>query len=94
MLKSINDWQFVIMMSLLLGLAPFFPEPHIAGKLRWVAGGAVGMQLMDWLDLLMHGLPWLLLIRLGILQIVKLVKSPKESSGQKLREDSVQELQK
>ncbi|MCU0324219.1 MAG: hypothetical protein MUF45_03065 [Spirosomaceae bacterium] len=45
--------------SLTLGLAPFAPEPHVWGKLRWVMGGAVGMQIMDWLDLLMHGAPWL-----------------------------------
>lgn len=45
--------------SLTLGLAPFVPEPHIVGKLRWVAGGAVGMGLMDWGDLLMHGAPWI-----------------------------------
>ncbi|WP_342663114.1 hypothetical protein [Rudanella lutea] len=38
------------------------PEPHLLGKLRWVLGGAVGMQLVDWGDLLMHGAPWLGLI--------------------------------
>lgn len=47
--------------ALTLGLAPFHPEPHLIGKLRWVAGGAKGMQLLDWFDLLLHGLPWLLL---------------------------------
>jgi hypothetical protein len=48
--------------SLTLGLAPFTPEPHLFGKLRWVAGGAVGMTSMDWFDLAMHGAPvvWLL----------------------------------
>ena len=49
-------------MCLTLGLAPFFPEPHVWGKLRWVAGGANGMAMMDWLDLLIHGAPWLLLM--------------------------------
>lgn len=44
--------------ALTLGLAPFVPEPHIVGKLRWVAGGAHGMAAMDWGDLLMHGAPW------------------------------------
>jgi hypothetical protein len=46
--------------SLTLGLAPF-NEPHIWGKLKWVAGGAVGMKLIDWVDLLMHGTPWVFL---------------------------------
>ncbi len=71
MIKSINDWKFVLVACLTLGLAPFFPAPHIFGKIRWVMGGANGMQLTDWFDLFFHGLPWLLLIRLGIITIVK-----------------------
>lgn len=63
-----NSWRFVILMTLALGMAPYFPEPHIWGKVRWIAGGAVGMKLVDWGDFLMHGLPWILLIRLGIIQ--------------------------
>jgi len=47
-----------LLLSLTLGLAPFSPEPHIAGKLRWVAGGAVGMGPTDWFDLVMHGAPF------------------------------------
>jgi len=57
-----KNWLLFLIASLTLGLAPFTPEPHLLGKLRWVAGGAVGMEVMDWLDLLMHGTPWLLLI--------------------------------
>ena len=51
-----------IVASLTLGLAPFAPEPHVVGKLRWVAGGAEGMTITDWGDLAMHGTPfvWLL----------------------------------
>ncbi len=48
--------------SMTLGLAPFVPEPHVLGKIRWVLGGAKGMQMMDWGDLLMHGAPWLWLM--------------------------------
>lgn len=51
-----------LMASLTLGLAPFVPEPHVLGKINWVLGGAKGMQMMDWGDLLMHGVPWLWLI--------------------------------
>lgn len=47
-----------LLASLTLGLAPFVPEPHLVGKLRWVAGGAHGMGTQDWLDLAMHGAPW------------------------------------
>lgn len=48
--------------SLTLGLAPYAPEPHVVGKIRWVLGGAVGMEPMDWLDLAMHGAPWVWLV--------------------------------
>jgi hypothetical protein len=57
-----NDIKRWVLFSLTLGLAPFSPEPHIWGKLKWVLGGAEGMQLMDWGDLLMHGAPWIGLI--------------------------------
>lgn len=62
--STINNWPFVLILCVTLGLAPFTPEPHFIGKLNWIAGGAKGMKLMDWGDLLFHGLPWLLLIRL------------------------------
>jgi hypothetical protein len=65
--------------SLTLGLAPFVPEPHIWGKLKWLWGGAVGMQPADWFDLVLHGTPWLLLI-IGV--FAKLgSKKPKEAEG-------------
>lgn len=69
-MEAINDWKFIIIACLTLGLAPFFPEPHIFGKVKWVMGGAVGMGPMDWFDFLWHGLPWFLLIRLGGLTIL------------------------
>lgn len=50
-----------LLASLTLGLAPFAP-PHIIGKVKWVLGGAVGMQPMDWFDLVLHGTPWVLLL--------------------------------
>jgi hypothetical protein len=58
----LTDWRFAALLVLTLGLAPYRPEPHIVGKIRWVLGGAVGMQPMDWFDLALHGLPWLLLL--------------------------------
>ncbi len=48
--------------SLTLGLAPFTPEPHLFGKIKWIMGGGEGMGLMDYWDLVMHGAPWLLFI--------------------------------
>jgi hypothetical protein len=43
------------------GLLPFSAEPHIVGKIRWVMGGAVGMQPMDYFDLVLHGSPFVYL---------------------------------
>ena len=60
--KQIKNIQLALVASLTIGLTPFFPEPHIVGKIRWVMGGAKGMEMMDWFDLLMHGAPWIILI--------------------------------
>ena len=70
-MKPWNDWKLVIIATITLGLAPYFPEPHLLGKIRWVAGGASGMQWLDWFDLLWHGLPWALLLRLVFLRFFK-----------------------
>jgi hypothetical protein len=75
-LKSPLLW---LIFSLTLGLAPFNP-PHIIGKLQWVAGGAVGMQAMDWFDLFLHGFPFVgLLVTMGIWLGEKSKKKPQES---------------
>ena len=67
-MKLLNDYRIIVLLCLMLGLAPFFPEPHIWGKLKWIAGGANGMQLQDWFDVLLHGFPWLLLIRIILIK--------------------------
>ena len=72
--KKHKDLLLLVLACLTLGLAPFLPEPHIAGKLRWVAGGAKGMQPMDWFDLVLHGTPWLFLVVYGIFYWYKLRK--------------------
>jgi hypothetical protein len=59
-----NNWRLVILLCLTLGLAPFFPEPHLFTKIKWIIGGAEGMKIMDWFDILLHGFPFILLIRL------------------------------
>jgi hypothetical protein len=68
----INNWSTVLILCLTLGLAPFVPEPHILGKVKWIMGGAISMQPMDWFDLLFHGFPYILLLRLIFLKITKL----------------------
>ncbi len=61
-LMDFKKLQLPLLFCLTLGLAPYTPEPHILGKVRWLLGGANGMQALDWFDLLMHGFPWLYLL--------------------------------
>ncbi len=76
--QKINSWlRMSVFGSITLGLAPFFPEPHIWGKIRWIMGGAVGMQPLDWFDFLFHGAPWFLMIGLTIYKIVS-IYSPRK----------------
>ncbi len=77
--QILNSWlRMAVVASLTLGLAPFFPEPHIWGKIRWIMGGAIGMQGMDWFDFFLHGIPWFVLF--GLL-IYRMAKSLKTQSG-------------
>ena len=70
-MKLINNWKVIILLCLTLGLAPFLPEPHVVDKVKWIVGGAVGMTLMDWFDALLHGFPFILLIRLLFIKLTK-----------------------
>jgi len=72
-MSIINNLKIIILLCLTLGLAPFFPEPHIWGKIKWIFGGGIGMTLLDWFDLFFHGFPFILLIRLLILRVKHLI---------------------
>jgi hypothetical protein len=61
-----KSWLLFLIASLSLGLAPF-KEPHILGKIRWIAGGNAfsgdeAMKAIDWFDTFLHGMPWILLL--------------------------------
>jgi hypothetical protein len=51
----------VVLAALLLGLAPFQPEPHVWEKLKLLMDGAL-IRPLDILDLLLHGSPFLILV--------------------------------
>ena len=57
-LKHIS-WPTALLLALTLGLAPFFPEPHIWEKLKLLFAGELSAPI-DIFDLVMHGAPWLL----------------------------------
>ncbi|SDN30924.1 hypothetical protein SAMN05216196_101101 [Lutimaribacter pacificus] len=54
------SWLPVVVLCLLLGGAPFVPEPHLLEKLRMLAQGTLSRPI-DIFDLVMHGSPFLLL---------------------------------
>lgn len=70
----LNDWRIIVFLCIFLGLAPFYPEPHLWGKLKWVAGGAQGMKGKDVFDLFLHGAPFLLLFRIVFLKLRRKIK--------------------
>ncbi len=65
--------QIALIASLTLGLAPFTPEPHIWKQILnlWL-GRPIAM--LDWIDILMHGAPWLALIIFGVRDIKRAKK--------------------
>jgi hypothetical protein len=61
--------HILIIAALLLGLSPFFPEPHLWEKLKMLAAGEL-VRPLDIFDLLMHATPVVLLgIRLVRMQM-------------------------
>ena len=57
-----NSFTAPLILSLTIGLALFFPKPHLFGKIRWFLGSGVNMEYLDYFDLLLHGSPWLWLL--------------------------------
>lgn len=53
--------SLLIGLSLLLGLAPFVPEPHIVEKLRMLSQGSLERPI-DIFDLFYHAAPLVLLV--------------------------------
>ena len=69
-----TDIRFFVIAALLLGLAPFVPEPHIWEKLKMLASGTLSKPI-DIFDLLLHGIPWVLLV----IKIFRMNKKPQQS---------------
>jgi hypothetical protein len=77
MLKFVDSipLPYFLILALFLGLAPFFPEPHLVEKLRMLVAGELSKPV-DIFDLLLHGVPWLLL-----LAKLSLILKAKQSKG-------------
>lgn len=63
MLKLLDSipLPYFLYLALFLGLAPFFPEPHLVEKIRMLQAGEL-TQAIDIFDLFLHGTPWALLL--------------------------------
>ena len=64
-----------IVLSLFLGLAPFFPEPHLVEKVTMLMNGEL-VKPLDMFDLLLHGTPWILLV----IKLTLVVKKNKQAT--------------
>ncbi len=64
------SWGMIAIACLTLGLAPFFPQPHIWEKLQMLSKGQL-VKPLDWFDLVLHGTPWVLLIAKGIVSLTE-----------------------
>ncbi len=56
----------LLLATVMLGMAPFYPEPHLVEKVRMLSSGTLTRPL-DIFDLLMHAAP-------GLLLVIKLVR--------------------
>ena len=59
-MKDLLDYRFLIPLVLILGFAPFYPQPHIVEKIRMLAGGTL-KRPVDVFDLFWHAWPFALL---------------------------------
>ena len=59
-MANLLDYKFLIPIALLLGFAPFFPQPHIVEKIRMLLAGTLKKPI-DIFDLAWHAWPFALL---------------------------------
>ena len=59
-MKNLLDYQFLVPIALLLGFAPFYPQPHIVEKVRMLMTGTLKRPI-DIFDLFWHAWPFVLL---------------------------------
>lgn len=59
-MKDLLDYPFLIPLVLILGLAPFYPQPHLVEKLGMLLSGTL-QRPIDIFDLFWHAWPFALL---------------------------------
>lgn len=63
----------LLLIAIVMGLAPFQPEPHLLQKLKMLADGSLSKPI-DIFDLCVHGLPALLLVAKLLRMAIKAAK--------------------
>ncbi len=73
------SWEIVLLGSMLLGLAPFLPEPHLFEKISMLLAGTL-VRPIDIFDLFMHGIFPILLIMKALYTVLRTNPPPKSIS--------------
>jgi hypothetical protein len=60
-MRYLLDYKFLIPAALLLGFAPFVPQPHIWEKIVMLSAGTLKRPI-DIFDLVWHSWPFILLV--------------------------------
>jgi hypothetical protein len=63
-------YQFLVPLALILGLAPFRPEPHLVEKIRMLSQGTL-QKPIDIFDLLLHATPIILLLIKVVADVIR-----------------------
>ncbi len=72
-MKNLLSYQILIPLVLLLGFAPFYPQPHVVEKFRMLLAGTLKKPL-DVFDLIWHAWPFLLLFYRIVPDVRRLLK--------------------
>lgn len=69
-MKELLEYKYLIPLALLLGFAPFFPQPHIVEKIRMLMAGTLKRPI-DIFDLAWHAWPFALLAYRVVRDIIR-----------------------
>jgi hypothetical protein len=79
-LRRLAPYGILIPLALLLGLAPFRPEPHLVEKIGMLFEGTLRRPI-DVVDLVLHGSPLALLVIRVVIDVAARVMGEKPGAG-------------
>ena len=79
-LRRALPYGLLIPIAVLLGLAPFRPEPHLIEKIRMLFGGTLHRPI-DIFDLALHGAPAVLLVTRVLADVMAAVRGGQPGAG-------------